>query len=232
MRALQPRAVEHRDAAARIADQAQLLQLQRAFGDALAAHAQHVGDQFLRHHQLVAVQPVQAQQQPAAQLLVQRVVAVAHRGLRHLRDQRLRVAQQQVHHRAGAFELVLDDAGAQAPALARALHHGAAGRGLAAHEQRDADHAFVADHRNLGRRAVLHHVQQRDDGRGREVHMAERAARLVQHLAERQVDPLEQGLPALPFGGRQGGQQVVFARIAKVCHGIGSGCGALRTWAV
>jgi hypothetical protein len=53
------------------------------------------------------VQAVQAQQQPAAQLLVQRVVAVAHRRLRHLRDQRLRVAQQQVHHRAGAVELFL-----------------------------------------------------------------------------------------------------------------------------
>ena len=46
------------------------------------------------------LQAVQAQQQPAAQLLVERMVAVAHRRLRHLRDQRLGVAQQQVQHRA------------------------------------------------------------------------------------------------------------------------------------
>jgi hypothetical protein len=49
--------------------------------------------------ELVGRQAVEAEQQPAAQLLVERVVAVAHRGLRHLRDQRLRVAQQQVQHR-------------------------------------------------------------------------------------------------------------------------------------
>ena len=84
----------------RVTDQAGPLQLDRAFGHAFAAHAEHVGDQLLRHHQLVAVQPVQAQQQPAAQLLVERVVPVADRRLRHLRDQRLGVAQQQVQHRA------------------------------------------------------------------------------------------------------------------------------------
>jgi hypothetical protein len=38
---------------------------------------------------------IERQQQPAAQLLVHRVMAIAHRGLRHLRDQGLRVAQQQ-----------------------------------------------------------------------------------------------------------------------------------------
>jgi hypothetical protein len=46
-------------------------------------------------------------QQPAAQLLVQRMVPVAHRRLRHLGQQRLGVAQQQALHRAGAKELVL-----------------------------------------------------------------------------------------------------------------------------
>jgi hypothetical protein len=42
---------------------------------ALAPHAQHVGDGLLGHQQLAARQPVQAQQQPAAQRLIQRVVA-------------------------------------------------------------------------------------------------------------------------------------------------------------
>ncbi len=80
----------------------------RRLGDAFAAHPQHVGDQLLRHAQLAAAQTVQAEQQPAAQLLVQRMVTVAHGGLRHLRDQRLGVAQQQVHHRMRLVELVLD----------------------------------------------------------------------------------------------------------------------------
>ena len=89
---------------AAVANHAELLQLAGRFGHAFAAHAEHVGDQFLRHVQLVRRQTIQAQQQPAAQLLVERMMAVADRGLRHLRDQRLRVAQQQVQQRAGAVE--------------------------------------------------------------------------------------------------------------------------------
>ncbi len=56
-----------------ITDQPGLLQLQRRLGHAFAAHAQHVGDQLLRH----------------------------------LRDQRLGVAQQQVQHRPGQVERFL-----------------------------------------------------------------------------------------------------------------------------
>ena len=47
--------------AARVADQADLLQLQRRFRYAFAADAQHVGDQLLRHHQVIAAQAIQAQ---------------------------------------------------------------------------------------------------------------------------------------------------------------------------
>lgn len=40
-----------------------------------------------------------------AQLLVQGVVAIAQRGLRHLREQRLGIAEQQMQHRPAAIEL-------------------------------------------------------------------------------------------------------------------------------
>ena len=88
--------VEHQNTATRIADQTGFLQTERAFGLAFAAHTKHVGNEFLRHHQFIALQAVQAEQQPPAQLLVQRVVAVAHGRLGHLRNQGLGVAQQQV----------------------------------------------------------------------------------------------------------------------------------------
>src|SRR3990167_477829 len=91
----QPRAIQHIDAPPGIADEPRTLQLEGRLRHAFAPHAQHVGDQLLRHHQLVALQAVQAQQQPAAQLLVQRMVAVAHGGPRQLSNERLRVAQQQ-----------------------------------------------------------------------------------------------------------------------------------------
>ena len=70
---LQSVAIEHRDVAARVTYQVDLLQLARGFGHALAAHAEHAGDQLLGHHALIARQAVQAEQQPAAELLVERV---------------------------------------------------------------------------------------------------------------------------------------------------------------
>ena len=57
------------------------------------------------------------------------------------------------------------------------------GWGLAAHNQRDADDAFVND-RDLVRGAVLPHVQQPDDRRGREVQMAQRAAGLIERVTD------------------------------------------------
>src|SRR6185437_15137044 len=62
-------AIQHGDVSARIADEAGLLQLERAFGHAFTAHAEHVGDQLLGHHELVSLQPIEAEQEPATQLL-------------------------------------------------------------------------------------------------------------------------------------------------------------------
>src|SRR5688572_18737791 len=86
-----------------------------------------------------AGQPVQAQEEPATKLLVHRMMAVAHRGLGHLRDQRLREAQQQKLQRAARLELRFQRGGPDPVALAGALHHCAARRGFASHEERDAD---------------------------------------------------------------------------------------------
>jgi hypothetical protein len=53
-----------------------------------------VGDQLLRHVPRIRRQAVKAQPQPATQFLLHRAVPIAHRGLRHLRDQRLRISAQ------------------------------------------------------------------------------------------------------------------------------------------
>src|SRR5580658_7822831 len=72
-------------------------------------------------------------------------MAITHRGLRHLRDQGLGVAQQQDLHLTVAVELVLELLPDQLVSISSALHDRPAGGGFAAHEQRDADQAFVAD---------------------------------------------------------------------------------------
>jgi hypothetical protein len=54
-----------RPMAARIPNEARLLQFESSLSDSLAAHTEHVRDQFLRHHKFVALQTIQAQEQPA-----------------------------------------------------------------------------------------------------------------------------------------------------------------------
>jgi len=67
-----------------IIDYTEFLQLAGRFGNAFTPHTEHVGNQFLGHGQLVIPQAIQRQQEPAAQLLIDRVVPVADGGLSHL----------------------------------------------------------------------------------------------------------------------------------------------------
>jgi Predicted Zn-dependent protease (DUF2268) len=132
---LQSRTIQHRDVPARVSNEPRLLQLERPFGHPFAAYSQHVGNEFLRHHQLIAPQPIQAQQQPTAELLIQRMMPITRGRLRHLRNQGLRVAQHQVQHRSAARELGLHDFGIETATGSGTLHHGTAGGGFPAHEQ-------------------------------------------------------------------------------------------------
>jgi len=90
---LELRPVQDRDLSSRVADDPEFLQLARGFRDAFTADSEHVGNEFLGHDQAVGRQAVEGEQQPAAQLLVDRVMPIAYRGLGHLCDQGLRVAQ-------------------------------------------------------------------------------------------------------------------------------------------
>src|SRR5450755_2131627 len=74
---LQYAPVQQRDLAAAVFDRALLLQFAGGLGDAFAANTEHVRHQFLGHGYAVARQAVQTKQQPATQLLVNRVVPVA-----------------------------------------------------------------------------------------------------------------------------------------------------------
>ena len=132
-----------RDLPTAVADHTESLQLARGLRDAFAAHPQHVGDQFLGHFQLVRRQPVEREQQPAAKLLVDGMVSITHRGLGHLRNQRLRVAKEQVLQTAVAIKFFLDPLARQSICEPGALNDGRVRRRLAAHEKRDADRASL-----------------------------------------------------------------------------------------
>ena len=156
-----------------------------------------------------------------AKLLVHRVVAVAHRGLRHLGDERLGKAQQKVLQVAARLEKLPQDRAAHAVSLAGALHHRAAWGALPAHEKRDPDQSLVAGDRDLGRGAVLEHVEERHDAVDRKVDEALRAARFVHRHAERHRHALEM-LGELPEIGRaQRGEKPVGPGIGQACLGHG-----------
>jgi hypothetical protein len=59
-------AVEHLDVAAAVMNQAFVVQLAGCFGNAFAAHAEHVGDQLLGHGQIVRGDAIHFDQQPAS----------------------------------------------------------------------------------------------------------------------------------------------------------------------
>ena len=164
-------------------------------------------------------QAIEGQQQPAAQLLLHRMVPVAGRGLGHLRDQRLGVAQQQALHQAGAIEFLLQQARSQPVTVARGLHHGRAGRGIAAHEQRNADDAFVAHARGFGRCAGLHDIVQRHDGGGGEIGVLQLSAGFVEHFAEQHRDQFQMRQPGARIPPRAG----------RRADGFDSGYGVM-TW--
>lgn len=169
---LQAPAVEHRDMARLISDQADSLQFQRSFGHAPTSDAQHVGDELVRHDQIIALQPVHAMQQVAADLLFNRVMAVAHGSLGHLRHEGLRVPKHQIFHGRMPLELVLDPACLEPETLARTAHNGLAGAAFSAHERRDARDAVAPHHGDFRRTTVVQHIEQRHDGAGGKIHMA------------------------------------------------------------
>ena len=76
-------------------------------------------------------------------------MAIAHCGLGHLRDQGLRVAQQQQLSLAIAMELILQPLSDQTVGVAGALHDRPARSGFAAHEQCDPDEAVVPHNRDF-----------------------------------------------------------------------------------
>ena len=212
-------AIEDRDAPPGVLNETRFLQLERALGDAFAANAEHVGDKFLRHHQFGTLQPIQAQQKPAAQLLIEGMVPIAYCGLRHLRDEGLRVSQEQVKSRLSLVEFGFHEGRLQPTSEPRALHDRAAGRGFTAHEKRHTHDAFVSDDRNLRGGAIFHDVEQGDDCGDGKIDVVKRDARLVYHFTEWHIDALEQGCPTAPFLGRQCGQEMISPEVFVSVHG-------------
>jgi hypothetical protein len=94
----QRRTIEHHDYTAALRDPSLRSQLLRGKRHTFAANTDHVGDQLLSHAQDIVIDSIEAKQQPPANLLLERVMPVAQRGLRCLGPHSLHVAKE---HPAG-----------------------------------------------------------------------------------------------------------------------------------
>lgn len=81
--------IDHRYKPPGVTNHAHMLKVQRALCDPAAPDRQQCGDLFVRHRQIIAFGSVQAEQQPATQLLPQRMPPGANCSLRNLHQHSL-----------------------------------------------------------------------------------------------------------------------------------------------
>src|SRR5580658_3648710 len=152
--ALQAAAIDDRDVAAAITDQAGALQAARRGRDAGALHPQHHGEELLGEQKLVRLHAIVRHQHPAAASLLEGMKMNARGGLRDLIEDGVAVALHHGAHRGASRELTLEQRRRHSQASARNLHVDAGGRLVVAPYEREAHHAFVADRTDLGRLPV------------------------------------------------------------------------------
>src|SRR2546428_5803981 len=205
--------IEDGDVAAAIRDQLAPLQRRRRLGDADAPHAEHVRKELVRQVELAEARRVARHEQPAREARRHPVEAVGRGGVRDLRHERVRIAMELPLKGGAGPDLLAKACRAHAQGRAAALHQ-RANRGHAdAERQRNADHAFAADQADLERKPALHQRQQRNHAVGRKIHVANRLAWLVEHVAEHEGDRLQAGEQVAVGPGRQRGQHAVPGRL-------------------
>jgi hypothetical protein len=90
--------------------------------------------------------------------------------------------------------------------------------GPAAHEEGYSDDAFVTDHSDFGRRAILHNVKLGYDASRGEIDVTQFFPRLVKDFAERHWNPFQMEKKALVLISGQGAEKMVLSRSIQIIH--------------
>ena len=130
--------------------------------------------------------------------------------LRDLRDERLRIAQQQFLKLAAARELILQHLRLHPDDGSGALDDGTVGHRAASHEEGNAHYPVITRQTHLRGRTVFHHVQQRDDGSGGEIDVIQMPPGLIDHFAEINENRLQMWTQAFILLNGKGGEKPVF----------------------
>src|SRR5690348_5533176 len=119
-------------------------------------------------------------------------------------------------------ELVPESIAREPIRLTGTLHEGATRSRFTSHEQRHPDGALSAHHGDLGRRAVTHDVQERDDRVRRKIDVPQCGTGFVEHLAEWHWNQLEMRKKSFALGRRQGAEDVVVVGFVSAVHPFAS----------
>ena len=141
--------------------------------------------------------------------MMQVVAPVAGDRLRHLGEQRLDIAQQQVSQRRPQRRRHAQGARAYAQGRAADLHHRLAGIGAGAQRRQGAHNALAADQSGLDEAAVLQALHQGHEAVLREIDVLDQHVRVQQNLPGRQGDQLQVGPQREEVVLRQGGQDPI-----------------------
>src|SRR5207247_6716555 len=107
---------------------------------------------------------------------------------------------------AESAKLVFQPLRLQPESVPRALDDCATGRGLATHKQRYTQNTFVTYDRNFSRRAILHDVQQRNDGRRWKVDVPQPDTGFIEDITEPHRYEFQMGREPFVVARRQGGE--------------------------
>jgi hypothetical protein len=140
------------------------------------------------HCQFIAHSAIQAKEQQATDLLIEGMMAIAGPYHRHLRDERLRMAQHELHYGHAAMEGLGDMAGIKPIPAAGAVYQRATHCAFSTHASRVADGTFVSDHGDSRRATITKNDQQGNNRRGRKVNVAGDLAQIVENKAPWQFD--------------------------------------------
>src|SRR6266511_4454288 len=183
-RALEALPVDDRDPTPGERDETGLLQDPGGHGHRCPPDPEHLGEEFVRHRELVGSHAIVGQQQPARATLLDGVEAVTGHLLRHLAEERERVTLDERRQGTLPVQLFAERGGFHADDVTGDLdgrdlagvHHRASPR------DRQADHTLVADRGDLDAGALVHAGEDRDDGVDGEMHLVDAVARLTERL--------------------------------------------------
>lgn len=211
-RGFQAGAVQHRHIAAVVFDEAAALQGIGGSRDADPAHAQHIGQEFVRHVEVVGMRAVLAHQQPAGQALGGLVKAQAGGRSGLLRHQHIEVTVHAALQRQAARQLEPEGRCADSPGSPGPLHHRMQRRGDDAQRELRAQHAFAAHHADFHPGAAFDQGHQRDEAVDGEVDVARGFARLAEHLGQHEFYRLADSQQAQAVLAGKALDEVVFDR--------------------